>query len=78
MWCIPPGVVDCEFVAATEEVLEVYQWPCDPRRPVVCLDEASRQLVGEIRSPVSPAPGGGRTASTSAAGRPTCSWRSSR
>ena len=57
MWCIPPHA-DCEFVAAMEDVLEVYKRAHDPRRPVVCVDEASKQLVGEIRSPLPPAPGG--------------------
>ena len=33
-----------------EEVLDVYQRPYDPLRPVVCLDEARRQLVSETRS----------------------------
>ena len=33
-----------------EEVLDVYQRPYDPRRPVVCLDEARRQLVSETRT----------------------------
>ena len=33
-----------------EEVLEVYQRPFDPLRPVVCLDEARRQLVSETRT----------------------------
>jgi hypothetical protein len=56
MWCIPPER-DCEFVAAMEDVLEVYRRPHDPRRPVVCMDEASKQLVGEIRTPLPPAPG---------------------
>jgi hypothetical protein len=55
MWCIPPGA-DCEFVAAMEDVLEVYHRPCDPRRPLVCLDEMSKQLVGEVRPPLPPAP----------------------
>ena len=32
-----------------EEVLDVYQQPYDPLRPVVCLDEARRQLVSETR-----------------------------
>jgi hypothetical protein len=35
-----------------EDVLEVYHRPFDPRRPLVCLDEASKQLVGETRTPV--------------------------
>jgi hypothetical protein len=56
MWCIPPHA-DCAFVAAMEDVLEVYRRPHDPRRPVVCLDEASKQLVGDIRVPLPAAPG---------------------
>ncbi len=30
-----------------EDVLEVYHRPFDPDRPVVCIDEASKQLIGE-------------------------------
>lgn len=40
-----------------EEVLEVYQRPYDPKRPVVCLDELSRQLIGATRRPVPAAAG---------------------
>ena len=40
-----------------EDVLEVYKRPYDPKRPVVCLDETSKQLIGEARTPVPPAPG---------------------
>ena len=40
-----------------EDVLEGYTRPYDPRRPQVCLDETSRQLVGETRAPLPPAPG---------------------
>jgi len=40
-----------------EDVLDVYERPYDPARPVVCLDETSRQLLGEVRPPLSPAPG---------------------
>jgi hypothetical protein len=35
-----------------EDVLEVYQRPPDPTRPVVCLDETSKQLVAETRTPI--------------------------
>ena len=35
-----------------EDVLEVYHRPHDPQRPVVCLDECSKQLIGEVRTPV--------------------------
>jgi hypothetical protein len=40
-----------------EDVLEVYKRPSDPQRPVVCLDETSRQLLGETRPPLPAAPG---------------------
>jgi len=40
-----------------EDVLEVYKRPYDPKRPMVCLDETSKQLIGETRSPVPAAPG---------------------
>jgi hypothetical protein len=32
-----------------EDVLEVYQRPHDPDRPVVCLDETTKQLIKETR-----------------------------
>lgn len=35
-----------------ENVLEVYARPYDPQLPVVCLDEASKQHVKEIRTPL--------------------------
>jgi hypothetical protein len=40
-----------------EDVLGVYTRPYDPRRPQVCLDETSRQLLGEVTPPVPVAPG---------------------
>jgi hypothetical protein len=40
-----------------EDVLEVYQRPFDPQRPVICMDEASKQLVAEVRQPLPPEPG---------------------
>jgi hypothetical protein len=40
------------FVANMEDVLEVYQRPHDPRRPLVCLDETSKQLIIETRKPI--------------------------
>lgn len=45
------------FVAAMEDVLEVYQRPHHPGRPVVCLDETSKQLIKETRVPVAAKPG---------------------
>jgi hypothetical protein len=35
-----------------EDVLSVYQLPYDPDYPVICMDEASRQLIGEITHPL--------------------------
>jgi DDE superfamily endonuclease len=55
-WVIPPEQ-NAEFVAAMEDVLEVYQRPRDPQRPLVCLDEQSKQLIKEIRTPIAAAPG---------------------
>jgi transposase len=55
-WVIPPQQ-NAEFVAAMEDVLEVYRRPYDPQRPVVCLDEQSKQLVKETRVPIAPRPG---------------------
>jgi transposase len=40
-----------------EDVIGVYTRPHDPRRPVVCFDEASRQLFGEARSATRAGPG---------------------
>lgn len=40
-----------------EDVLDVYQLPYDERRPVVCFDETSKQLVGHARTPIPPRPG---------------------
>lgn len=56
MWCIPPKQ-NAEFVWAMENVLEVYTRPYDAKRPVVCLDEKSKQLVGEICKPIPARPG---------------------
>jgi hypothetical protein len=44
-------------VAAMEDVLEVYHRPRDPERPVVCLDETSKQLIAETRVPIPAKPG---------------------
>ena len=45
------------FVANMEDVLEVYQRPHDPMRPLVCLDETSKQLIIETRTPIAARPG---------------------
>jgi hypothetical protein len=40
-----------------EDVLEVYARPYDPNFPVVCMDESSVQLIGEVQEPIPAAPG---------------------
>jgi hypothetical protein len=56
MWGIPPKH-SAEFVYHMEDVLEVHCRPFDPERPVVCLDETFKQLVGETREPLPARPG---------------------
>jgi hypothetical protein len=48
---IPPKA-NSAFVAAMEDVLAVYTRPRDPDRPLVCLDETSKQLIAETRVPI--------------------------
>ena len=40
-----------------EDVLEVYRRPFDDLYPVVCIDEISRQLIGDVVEPLAPKPG---------------------
>ena len=53
---IPPDA-NAAFVAAMEDMLETDQKPHDPDRPLVCLDETSKQLVVETRKPIPAKPG---------------------
>ena len=46
-----------EFVARMEDVLDLYREEYDRERPVVCFDESSKQLIGDVRSPIKAAPG---------------------
>jgi hypothetical protein len=50
-WVIPPAA-NAAFVAAMEAILTVYARPRDPDRPLVCLDETSKRLIRETRTPV--------------------------
>lgn len=56
MWCIPPKQ-SAEFVYQMEDILEVYRRPHDPKRPVICMDESLKQVVGESCEPLPPRPG---------------------
>jgi hypothetical protein len=55
-WCIPPKE-DAAFVAHMEDVLDVYARPPDPARPLVCFDEGSKELHGEVRDALPLLPG---------------------
>ena len=71
-----------------EDVLEVYTRPHDPARPLVCLDETSKQLLADARAPEPVAPGRprredyeyrrGGTANLFVACEPLRGWRSVR
>jgi hypothetical protein len=50
-WVIPPEQ-DAEFVAAMEDVLEVYARAYDPGHPVLCMDEKPFQLLKETQVPI--------------------------
>ncbi len=53
---IPPKA-NGEFVWHMEDVLDVYTRPYDPRRPQVCLDETSKQLLADAQPPPPLVPG---------------------
>jgi hypothetical protein len=40
-----------------EDVLSVYTRPHDPDRPLLCLDETSKQMIAETRAPIAMKPG---------------------
>lgn len=55
-WKIPTDQ-NASFVAAMEDVLEVYARSYNKEYPVVCMDESSIQLIGEVQQPIPAAPG---------------------
>lgn len=55
-WVIPLKA-NASFVAPMEDVLDTYEKPYDPARPVVCVDEGGKQLIGEVREPLPVRPG---------------------
>ena len=71
-----------------EDILGVYTRPYDPKRPLVCFDEISKQLLADARPPEGPAPGRSRredyeyrrggTANLFLACEPLRGWRSVR
>ena len=57
-WCIPPRA-NAEFVCKMEDVVDVYLQPENINRPVVCMDETSKQQIREVRLPIPVEPGQG-------------------
>ncbi len=55
-YCIPPKA-SAEFVCNMEDVLDVYTLPYDPKRPQVCMDETSKQILSEVREALPVQPG---------------------
>jgi hypothetical protein len=53
---IPPEE-NAAFVYPMEDVLDVYTRPLDSKRPLVCMDELPKQLIGEVRPPLPAEPG---------------------
>lgn len=45
------------FVAAMEQVLDVYRRPYDKRYPVINMDESPKQLIAESKTPLPAKPG---------------------
>jgi hypothetical protein len=54
-WCLP--LVGGEFVAAMEDVLDLYEEEYDPQYPTVCLDEKPVVLHADVHPPVPVEPG---------------------
>lgn len=54
-WIIPPHQ-NSQFVAAMEQVLDIYKRPFSTEYPVVCMDESPKQLIKETRmaTPIKP------------------------
>jgi hypothetical protein len=52
-----PPKANAGFVAAMEDVLEVYARPYDPKRPQICFDEGGKQRIGDVRPPLPVRPG---------------------
>ena len=53
-----PSEHNAQFVWRMEEILDLYEEPYDPKRPVVCFDERPCQLLADVRDPLPMEPGG--------------------
>ncbi len=71
-WCIP-SKEDADFVAGMEDVIDVYELPYNPARPVVCMDEKPYQLLGDVREPLPMRPGDDQKTDSEYTRNGTCS-----
>ena len=55
-WKIPPKA-NATFVAAMEDVLDIYARPYDPTRPLLCFDESNKEQYSEVITPLPMEPG---------------------
>lgn len=55
MWCI--SEIDLVFRERMYDLLDLYEEPYDPRRPMVGIDEKPKQLLGDSRAPIPMEPG---------------------
>lgn len=55
MWCI--GRLTEEYRQRMYNLLDLYARPFQPEEPVVCVDEKSKQLLGDSRAPLPVRPG---------------------
>lgn len=55
MWCI--GVLSAQYRQRMYALLDLYARPFRAREPVICVDEKSKQLLGEARAPLPMRPG---------------------
>jgi len=55
MWCIQK--IDVIFRACRYDVLDLYEEPYNPKKPLVCFDEKPKQLLGDKRMPIPMKPG---------------------
>lgn len=55
MWCIQE--ITEEYRKRMYRLLDLYKLPYDPKQPVVCMDEKSKQLIKDIRLPIAAKPG---------------------
>ena len=55
MWCV--GQITAEYRQRMYALLELYARPHDPRAPVICVDEKSKQLLEPTRPALPAKPG---------------------